>query len=273
MPLRKSPVRTPALLAANRANSLKSTGPRTPRGKARVCLNALKHGRHARRLPEKLARAGYFRELRLYSRIHSSIERALLPVGPFEQGVVAALAAKACCLPRVARKTKPECSSDPVSQTRRTIRTRIVVKDYRRRIGLVFWVQRRGSTARPLPRSQPACSAPTAGRDVRCEPGLEHGWQAGWASDVESQPEAHKRQNGTGAQNRPGGTDRLRLGDDVRCWVYRLRKPRWDERIRYSLDHAGVHRPELEAEHWRDWPELCRLWGTPNVPAAGRRRW
>ena len=42
MPLRKSPVRTPALLAANRANSLKSCGPRTPRGKARVPLNALK---------------------------------------------------------------------------------------------------------------------------------------------------------------------------------------------------------------------------------------
>ncbi len=36
MPLRKSPTRTPALLAALRANSRKSTGPRTPRGKARV---------------------------------------------------------------------------------------------------------------------------------------------------------------------------------------------------------------------------------------------
>jgi hypothetical protein len=44
MPLRKSPERTPAFLAAHRANVKKSTGPRTACGKARVRLNALKHG-------------------------------------------------------------------------------------------------------------------------------------------------------------------------------------------------------------------------------------
>jgi hypothetical protein len=58
VPLRKSPVRSPALLAANRANALKSTGPRTVRGKARSCLNALKHGRYATRLGERLLGAG-----------------------------------------------------------------------------------------------------------------------------------------------------------------------------------------------------------------------
>ena len=36
MSLRKSPSRTQAFLAANRANAQKSTGPRTPEGKARV---------------------------------------------------------------------------------------------------------------------------------------------------------------------------------------------------------------------------------------------
>ena len=50
---------TPASLAARRANALKSTGPRTAQGKARVALNSLKHGRSAVNLPEKLARAGY----------------------------------------------------------------------------------------------------------------------------------------------------------------------------------------------------------------------
>ena len=45
MSLVKSPRMTAAKLAANRANALKSTGPRTRRGKARVTLNALKHGR------------------------------------------------------------------------------------------------------------------------------------------------------------------------------------------------------------------------------------
>ncbi len=38
---------------ARRANALKSTGPRTEQGKARVALNPLKHGRYADNLPEK----------------------------------------------------------------------------------------------------------------------------------------------------------------------------------------------------------------------------
>lgn len=44
MSLRKSPVRTPALLAANRANAARSTGPRTAAGKRASALNALRHG-------------------------------------------------------------------------------------------------------------------------------------------------------------------------------------------------------------------------------------
>src|SRR5580658_9701581 len=58
MSLRRSPRLTLASLAARRANALKSTGPRTEHGKARATLNALKHGRHAIRLPERLAQAG-----------------------------------------------------------------------------------------------------------------------------------------------------------------------------------------------------------------------
>ena len=62
MSIRRSPRLTPRSLAARRANALKSTGPRTPCGKARVSLNALKHGRSAARAPrfrERLLRAGY----------------------------------------------------------------------------------------------------------------------------------------------------------------------------------------------------------------------
>jgi hypothetical protein len=58
MPLRRSPVLTPRALAARRANALKSTGPRTDAGKARSCLNALRHGRRARDLRAKIAHAG-----------------------------------------------------------------------------------------------------------------------------------------------------------------------------------------------------------------------
>jgi hypothetical protein len=57
MALRKSPTRTPALLAANRANARKSTGPRTVEGKNRVVLNELKEGRHPHNFGENLRRA------------------------------------------------------------------------------------------------------------------------------------------------------------------------------------------------------------------------
>ena len=65
MPIRRSPLLTPQSLAARRANALKSTGPRTRCGKARVSFNALKHGHsigpagRAPRFPERLLRAGY----------------------------------------------------------------------------------------------------------------------------------------------------------------------------------------------------------------------
>ena len=44
MPSRESPTRTPAFLAANRRNALKSTGPRTARRKALSRLNRLSTG-------------------------------------------------------------------------------------------------------------------------------------------------------------------------------------------------------------------------------------
>ena len=44
MSLRKSPTLTPALLASNRRNSKKSTGPRTAPGKAWSRLNSLRDG-------------------------------------------------------------------------------------------------------------------------------------------------------------------------------------------------------------------------------------
>ena len=46
--LRKSPTRTEAFLAANRRNALKSTGPRTARGKAQTRMNSLRTGFRSR---------------------------------------------------------------------------------------------------------------------------------------------------------------------------------------------------------------------------------
>ena len=80
--LRKSPTRTEAFLAANRRNAQKCTGPRTPEGKARVSLNALKHGRYAHRLPEKLEAAGYRSAAALYAQIRQEVVDHLRGGGP-----------------------------------------------------------------------------------------------------------------------------------------------------------------------------------------------
>ncbi|HXJ96917.1 MAG TPA: hypothetical protein VMT20_29105 [Terriglobia bacterium] len=59
MPLRKSPKRTPAFLAAHRANVRKSTGPRTAEGKYRLRLNALKHGGRSALFTEFIRKLGF----------------------------------------------------------------------------------------------------------------------------------------------------------------------------------------------------------------------
>jgi hypothetical protein len=60
---------TPAKIEANRKNSLKSTGPKTPQGKAVVRYNALKHGILAR---EAVITEGDGREERANPSITSS---------------------------------------------------------------------------------------------------------------------------------------------------------------------------------------------------------
>jgi hypothetical protein len=71
--LRRSPQLTPTSLAARRANALKSTGPRTAAGKARSCLNALRHGRRARDLRAKIACTGDSEALFLLDWFHHHI--------------------------------------------------------------------------------------------------------------------------------------------------------------------------------------------------------
>jgi hypothetical protein len=77
MSLVKSPVLTAAKLAANRANARLSTGPRTPAGKRRIVLNALKHGRYSRGFRQNLIKAGA--DLELFDWIHARIVDCFSP--------------------------------------------------------------------------------------------------------------------------------------------------------------------------------------------------
>ena len=77
MSLRKSPARTPALLAANRANAKKSTGPRKLEGERRAAFNALRHGLNAPNLLPALAKSS--RVWEEFRGLHLALYAALPP--------------------------------------------------------------------------------------------------------------------------------------------------------------------------------------------------
>jgi hypothetical protein len=73
------PAVSEAKLAANRQNALKSTGPTTPEGKRRSCLNALRAGTHAQIvcLPEE--------DLTVFNKLLADVRAKHQPDGPIEE--------------------------------------------------------------------------------------------------------------------------------------------------------------------------------------------
>jgi hypothetical protein len=133
------------MLAANRANAQKSTGPATAAGKARVALNSLRHGGRTDRLPEKLLRAGDREGEALYRWFRGEVTAAFGRGRPQEQRRVDQIAAAAWCRARglVRLRAKPECPFVSWALCSRLhVLSRIQVVVSRWRIGLVFWVQR-----------------------------------------------------------------------------------------------------------------------------------
>src|SRR4051812_2893661 len=91
-------------LAANKANGLKSTGPRTAEGKARVSANALRHGLRSERNPLDLA-AGVSlpHEQTQFLETLADFTADLQPIGPLENTLVERLAQLGLRLQRAVR--------------------------------------------------------------------------------------------------------------------------------------------------------------------------
>ncbi len=123
MPLRQPRRRTPALLAPiqsglarNRASALKSTGPRTPEGKARVRWNALQHGRRALTLARMVEGRG--EEARLYRWVLGLTLSWFEPSGPRAERRATRLAQQVWCALRGKGKTlrtNPKCPIESAS--------------------------------------------------------------------------------------------------------------------------------------------------------------
>ena len=218
--LRKSPTRTEAFLAANRRNSQKSTGPRTPQGKARASLSRLKHGGYAQNLPEKLETAGYRSAADLHTRIQSEVVATFKLKDPVEvkqagraTALVWTMAWRAGVLGR--KPQSPMFSVASTSLCSLQSPTRFRLKHRWLRIGLVYWVQRRRYwTAKRF-----------------------------WEDLATGQPT-------------PTPTVGEMLEEKLRKRVFRLGRPGFLERIRYRLDRDGRFDPNAPLPD----PALLRLY-------------
>jgi hypothetical protein len=304
MPLRKSPLRTPALLAASRANARKSRGPKTLRGKARASLNALKHGRYAVDLRRKLLEAGDRQGEALYARIEArvaeafcsgrsgwisasaimTVARATAPVPgsvtPAEAGVqgqskqstederqLRRLTSLVWCFSARRRlrklpspKTILECAMESLGcSTRELPRTRIQVHDGHRRIGLVFWVQRRRIPGWKgfWKRFRKEFERMAAGLEPT---GLEHTDVTGLGQTALGQ--VGLEQAGLDGALTPVPVAARERETGLRSRIFRLRRPNIWARLHYGLDRDGIYSPTLEARGRRELKKLC-LAGIP----------
>ena len=236
---------TPASLAARRANALKSTGPRTERGKARVALNPLKHGRYALNLPERLARAGYRQGETEWRLIRARIARTFEPtlrtpgfegIGSTEQGQ--------------GRNFDRRLGSSVLGPS--------FEKKMDRLANWVWWAHRSWQEQPGAKRKSHLKSGKSEPRpslvSKNCAPPqirIHNPWarlglvfyaqrRRGWALGLITELIRRRLAPGSGLERGP------EMETGLRCREYSLGRPRFWERIRYCLDPDGNYHPEWQ---------------------------
>ncbi|MGH9376523.1 MAG: hypothetical protein ACRD1J_10240 [Terriglobia bacterium] len=211
--IHRKPFLTEKELAARRANACKSTGPHTARGKARVALNSLKHGRYVANLREKLLAIEDREALAVYDRLARAC--ALRVGSEADRREAERLTARVWCTsqPRGLNRSKLEGDLGSIS-SRPNVQAlfRIRVEDPWQRLGVTFWRQRRRCALEGLLRRV------LAGRHLRPVKNLDLGLC------------------------RNGGTEEaIAMEDGWRIQRYRMRRPSWweIERLRRQALRRG----------------------------------
>jgi len=292
---------TPASLAARRANALKSTGPRTEQGKARVALNTLKHGRSAVNLPEKLARAGYHQGAEEWRQIRARI------AGTFQRTT----AVPQSDGPAGGRRPWPDLkanldSPEKVCATQREQErsnpgrhpgTTVSVSSFEKKMDWLantVWCahqawERPGTKLETPLQSVDSTTRLTTLLRIGVPPRIRihHPWarlglvfyaqrRRGFALQLTPELELVRTRRVPGAD--PGiETEREPERESaLRFRVYRLGPPRFWERIRYCLDQEGNYHPEWQGRYRQCRRELrnspMAMWLEPHPILTGLRR-
>jgi hypothetical protein len=256
---------TPAALAARRANALKSTGPRTDQGKARVALNSLKHGRYAVNLPEKLARAGRRQGEAEWRQIRARIARTF-------QGTLTVPSPTGWrlrpCLDLGANLDSPEkvCATQREAQERanpdRHLGTTASLRSFERKMDwLANWVwcahrnwQDYAGAKLKSPLESADCEARLTNQSrIAFPPQIRiHNPWARFGLVFYTQRRRGlawrfmTRLLGGWPVPDPDAEMRPEMENGLRACVYPLGRPRFWERIRYCLDEEGNYHPEWQ---------------------------
>jgi hypothetical protein len=239
MSLRRSPRLTPASLEARRANACKSTGPRTAHGKARASLNALKHGKYAVGLAERLAQAGCLVAQARWHAIRDRIVRTFPAPNPAQNPSEGT--AQAASQAEVTKYRQLEKRIDQLANW-----VWCAHRGWRRPSAskLESLAKSESKLARLLPSTLMNCA--------RLE--IRHPWARRGIVFYAQRRRGWKRQQVKAAlwavidrgHESPDAGPELESG--LRSKAYRLAKPRYWERIRYCLDRDGYYHPEWQGE-------------------------
>ena len=280
MSLRRSPRLTPAVLAANRANARKSTGPRSERGKARAGLNGLKHGRYAVDLAQRLARAGYPESEARWHAIRARIAQTFGPVLAISSPVRSSALARSsdpAPSPVVKGWRVPGYRHEP---NQRANPQGLDTRDAKKIDRMANWVWCSHRSWQQHFGPKPECSFKSAGgQTVHSNPSMN--WATNWRSSIIHihHPWARiglvfytQRRRGwrhrqlvalarealrfdvSGGPDPDAGREKPpdldpEMESGLRSRAYLLARPREWEQLRYCLDRKGRYHPEWQGRY------------------------